>query len=102
MSYVPHSKSSFNCNPALPLHLFQDTLLELPLHLLARLVGSRLAVEGEQAAQVELGLLEQLNLTDVDLFCNVSIVFTGAVRRLSAIISKTWKLWVVQRTFWRG
>ena len=50
-----------------PLHLLQDTLLELTLHLLALLIRGRLAVEGEQSTELELGLLQQLNLADVDL-----------------------------------
>jgi len=47
--------------------LLQNTLLELPLNLLALVVSARLAVEGHQGTQVELGGLQQLNLADVDL-----------------------------------
>ena len=49
------------------LNLLQDTLLELPLNLLALVVGARLAVQSHQGTKVELGSLEQLNLSDVDL-----------------------------------
>lgn len=42
-------------------------LLELPLHLLALVISGRLAVQGKQSAQVELGGLEELDLADVDL-----------------------------------
>ena len=49
------------------LNLLQDTLLELPLNLLALVVGTRLAVQSHQGTKVELGSLEQLNLSDVDL-----------------------------------
>lgn len=45
----------------------QNGLLELPLDLLALVISGRLAVEGQEGAQVELGLLEQLNLANVDL-----------------------------------
>lgn len=51
----------------MPLHLLKDALLELPLNLLAVLVGGGLAVQRHQGTKVELGLLEQLNLADVHL-----------------------------------
>lgn len=51
----------------MPLYLLEDTLLELPLNLLAVLVGGRLAVQRHQGTKVELGLLEQLNLADMHL-----------------------------------
>lgn len=50
------------------LHLVKDTLLELPLNLLPLLVGDRLAVESHESTQVELGLLEKLDLADVNLW----------------------------------
>lgn len=50
-----------------PLNSLKDRLLELPLNLLALVIGSRLAVEGKQSTQVELGGLEELDLADVDL-----------------------------------
>ena len=62
---MPHSKSILLFVPTL--HLLQNTLLELPLNLLALLVGGGLAVESHQGAEVELGLLEQLDLADVNL-----------------------------------
>lgn len=66
---MPHSKSVlFIRSNTNPLNLLKDALLELTLHLLALLVRGRLAVEGEQAAKVELGLLQQLNLADVNLY----------------------------------
>jgi len=49
-------------------YLLQHTLLELALHLLTLLVRGRLAVESHEGAEVELGLLEELDLADVDLF----------------------------------
>lgn len=49
------------------LHALQNLLLELTLHLLARLVGVGLAVEVEEGTKVELGLLEDLDLADMDL-----------------------------------
>lgn len=45
----------------------QNLLLELPLNLLALVIGGRLAVERKESTKVELGLLEQLNLANVDL-----------------------------------
>lgn len=50
-----------------PLNSLEDLLLELPLNLLALVIGSRLAVQGKQSTQVELGGLEKLDLADVDL-----------------------------------
>lgn len=64
---MPHAKSVLLV-PSDPLHLLKDTLLELTLHLLALLVRSRLAVESQERAQVELGLLQQLDLADVNLY----------------------------------
>lgn len=58
------------CSPSLrptPLHVLKDTLLELPLNLLALLIRGRLAVQRQQVAEVELGCLEQLDLADVNL-----------------------------------
>lgn len=49
------------------LHFLKNTLLELPLDLLTRLVRGGLAVESQQGAELELGLLEQLDLADVNL-----------------------------------
>lgn len=62
---MPHSKSILLLSQHL--HLLKNTLLELPLNLLALLVRGRLAVESHQGAEVELGLLEQLDLADVNL-----------------------------------
>lgn len=65
---MPHSKSVlFAFAPTNPLHILKDTLLELPLNLLALLVRGRLAVQRQQVAEVELGCLEQLDLADVNL-----------------------------------
>lgn len=50
-----------------PLYGLENGLLELTLNLLASLVGARLAVERHESTEVELGLLEQLDLADVDL-----------------------------------
>lgn len=45
---MPHSKSVlFVCSSTDPLHLLEDTLLELPLHLLTLLVCGQLTVEGQ-------------------------------------------------------
>lgn len=51
-----------------PLYRFEDLLTELPLHLLTLLIRARLAVQGHQGTKVELGLLEELDLADVDLY----------------------------------
>ena len=51
----------------MPLNLIKDSLLELTLNLLARVVLARLAVETEEGTKVELGCLEELDLSDVDL-----------------------------------
>lgn len=53
-------------------NLLEDTLLELPLNLLALVVGTRLAVESHQCSKIELGRLEQLDLADVDLSQHIS------------------------------
>jgi hypothetical protein len=49
------------------LNLLKNNLLELPLDLLALVIRTRLAVESHQSSEVELGLLQQLDLADVDL-----------------------------------
>lgn len=51
----------------MPLDLIEDSLLELTLDLLARVVLARLAVETKESTKVELGCLEELDLSDVDL-----------------------------------
>lgn len=51
----------------IPLYLLKDSLLELTLNLLARVVLARLAVETKEGTKVELGCLEELDLSDVDL-----------------------------------
>ena len=51
----------------MPLDLIEDSLLELTLDLLARVVLARLAVETKEGTKVELGCLEELDLSDVDL-----------------------------------
>lgn len=50
-----------------PLNVLKDLLLELPLNLLALVVGGGLAVQSKESTEVELGGLEELDLTDVDL-----------------------------------
>ena len=45
----------------------QHGLLELPLHLLALLIGIRLAMQVEKSTKIELGCFEELDLSDVDL-----------------------------------
>lgn len=57
---VPHSINL--------LYGLEDLLTELPLNLLASIVGTGLAVESHESTEVELGLLEELDLADVDLF----------------------------------
>ena len=52
----------------IPLNLLKDSLLELTLNLLARVVLARLAVETKESTKVELGCLEELDLSDVDLY----------------------------------
>lgn len=49
------------------LDALQHRLLELPLDLLALVVGVGLAMEGEEGTEIELRLLEDLDLADVDL-----------------------------------
>jgi len=49
------------------LHALKNRLLELTLNLLTLLIRSGLAVEVEEATKVELRLLEELDLSDVDL-----------------------------------
>ena len=71
-----------------PLYLVQDLLLELPLDLLTRLIGVRLAVEVQEGAEVELGCLQQLDFADVDLW---------TVSKMAPEI-----LQVTQRTFCNG
>lgn len=56
---VPHSIN--------PLYGLKDRLAELPLNLLASIIGTGLAVESHQGTEIELGLLEELDLADVDL-----------------------------------
>lgn len=51
-----------------PLYRLENLLTELPVNLLALLVRARLAVKRHQGTKVELGLLEKLDLADVDLF----------------------------------
>ena len=51
----------------MPLHLFEYPLLEFPLYLLALLVCAGLAVEVHEGTEVELGLLQELDLADVNL-----------------------------------
>lgn len=43
-------------------------LLELPLNLLALIIGRRLAVQGQKRTQVKLGRLEELDLANVNLW----------------------------------
>lgn len=52
------------------LNLSQYLLLEFlrALHLLASVVGSRLAVQREEGTQIELRCLEELDLADVNLY----------------------------------
>ena len=49
------------------LHGLQNGLLELAINLLAGIILGRLSVEGEEGTKIELGLLEELDLADVDL-----------------------------------
>ena len=49
------------------LYRLENRLLELPLNLLALVVGARLAVECHQSTEVELGRLEELDLANVNL-----------------------------------
>ncbi len=88
MKTVPKCRSPFN-RPS-PLHVLQNLLLELALNLLALLVRGRLAVEGQETAEVELGLLEQLHLADVHLLSVSFLLWAVALGHR------------VRRTFWRG
>jgi hypothetical protein len=60
----PRNPSLFNHDR---LNILKNSLLELALDLLARVVGARLAVQTEESTKVELGCLEELDLADVDL-----------------------------------
>lgn len=70
------------------LHVLQNGLLELAVNLLTSIVLGRLSVEGEEGTEVELGLLEELDLADVDL---------NAISMLSRRTGLNCQL-----TFWRG
>jgi hypothetical protein len=59
--------SGYPTDYACSLNLLENNLLELPLNLLALVVRCRLAVEGHEGAEVELGRLQQLDLADVYL-----------------------------------
>lgn len=50
-----------------PLNALKNLLLELPLDLLALVIGTRLAVESQKSPQIEFGGLEELDLANVDL-----------------------------------
>jgi hypothetical protein len=52
---------------AQPLHILENSLLELPLNFLSRFVRCRFAVEAKQSTQIELGRLEELDFTYVHL-----------------------------------
>jgi hypothetical protein len=75
------------------LNLLENTLLELPLNLLALVIRTRLAVQSHQGTKVELGGLEQLDLSDVDLLGGVS-----AHRKFPMAV----KMRGFRLTFWRG
>jgi len=49
------------------LYRLKNRLLEVPLDLLTLVVSARLAVEGHERTEVELGRLEELDLADVNL-----------------------------------
>lgn len=86
---------------SLPLHLFQDTLLELPLHLLTLLIRARLAVKGKQSAEVELGLLQQLNLADVNLYIQ-SASLCSVTGEKKILLCQDLGFIMCPRTFCRG
>jgi hypothetical protein len=58
----PHAYSTMTLN------VLKNRLLELALNLLASVILVRLAVETEEGTKVELGCLEELDLSYVDLF----------------------------------
>jgi hypothetical protein len=66
----------------MPLNLIKDSLLELTLNLLARVVLARLAVETEEGTKVELGCLEELDLSDVNVLERVDAL--GGLLNLAA------------------
>ncbi len=55
-----------------PLDLFENLFLELPLHLLALVVGRGFTVQSHEGPKIELRLLQQLDLSDVHLINPVS------------------------------
>jgi hypothetical protein len=73
MVNVHHTPTTLKRNyKVMRLNVLQHTLLELPLDLLALVVGARLAVQGHQSTEVELRCLQQLDLADVYLMNSVS------------------------------
>jgi len=49
------------------LHRLQNLLLEFPLHLLALLICRRFTVKIQERTEIELGRLQQLDFSDVNL-----------------------------------
>jgi len=74
------------------LYLLENRLLELALHLLALVIGARLAVESHERTEVELGGLEELDLADVNLFISCQSVFQFCLASCHR----------AKPTFWRG
>jgi hypothetical protein len=71
------------------LYLLQDNLLELALNLLAILTTARLAVQRQQSTQVELGLLQHLDLANVDLrklLVGCTLPSDGVVGRVTHVL----------------
>lgn len=67
MRSQPRTASGFSHVNFSLLNLRQNTLLELPLHLLTLVIRPRLTVESHQGTQVELWGLQELDLADVYL-----------------------------------
>jgi len=61
----------FQPPPSIHLNLRQDRFLELSLDLLSGLVGVGFAVQVKKSAQIELGCLKELDLSDVNILKRV-------------------------------
>lgn len=78
------------------LNLLKNNILELPLDLLTLVIRTRFAVESHQGSEVELGLLQQLDLADVDL----GGWLASRPRHFSG--TDPVRPWEEKLTFWRG
>jgi len=73
-AHMPKARPDYmqvTCEKTLPMinrsYLIQYLFLEFPLNLLSRLICVGFAVEVKKGAEVELGCLQELDLSDVDI-----------------------------------